>query len=440
MAFSECLFVNSLNLDSIRSKSDIYIKKCRAKILDLTSAVCAGSIILNETKISDKINATSLSLGKSLYMNDGGQFGNVYLRGSRIKDNIDIQGSQFDGELDLSSINIGNHLNLNNQSVFLGKVNLTGSIIKGQIDLTYSLFTNSILLSSTEIFKNIIVRGITDNIPQNHISLSDNSKKTIINDISMVGCYIGGAIEFNNTIFLHQLEIDSTEIKSDFSIIYSNLSQQTTRIIYSHIGKSLKISSSSFKSLDISGTKINGDLDLGRSNRGATDIPPIWQESSVMICRNTEVGYIQDLHDAWPNKIDLQGFTYKNFGGFRTEDADKFVDRNITWMKNWLGEKYDSFDNLDQIYPVFKKINYAEYSSIQPYLQLSKILMNNGYMHNANEILYAAKEKELHLSESSFKSVWLILQKLFVGYGFKLENSLYIFLILLFLGTFFFIL
>ena len=73
------------------------------------------------------------------------------------------------------------------------------------------------------------------------------------------------------------------------------------------------------------------------------------------------------------------------------------ISRSGEWFDNWLGKQ-------------------AAYTPA-PYQQLAAILREQGRSDDADEILYAGKERE-RAQSSSLHYLWLSVNKLFIGYGY----------------------
>ena len=76
-----------------------------------------------------------------------------------------------------------------------------------------------------------------------------------------------------------------------------------------------------------------------------------------------------------------------------------------------------------------KQQNYAP----QPYEQLASVLKEMGHMKKANDIFYAGRERERSVSKR-LRWLWLTVEKLFIGYGYRLNNLLCWFLVLIACG------
>jgi hypothetical protein len=105
------------------------------------------------------------------------------------------------------------------------------------------------------------------------------------------------------------------------------------------------------------------------------------------------VGALQDSLKAWPDNLELEGFTYARLGGFKVDSTD------VSWFKEWL-EKQKSH-------------------SPQPYEQLASVLQKTGHKEKANDILYYGKERE-RSEATGLNWLWLTLLWIFIGYGYRI--------------------
>jgi hypothetical protein len=181
--------------------------------------------------------------------------------------------------------------------------------------------------------------------------------------------------------------------------------------IFGRVGQNVELAGGSFhQNVQITGTQIDGELRLGRSDHG----PASWWPNSMLTLRNTSVAAIQDLPNSWPDKLDLNGFTYHNLGGLSEPDPDPMINRTAEWFERWLGKQ-------------------ASYSPA-PYQQLASVLREKGRPDTADEVLYTGKQRE-RAQSSSLSCIGLTLSKLFIGYGYHLFRSVYWALGLVALGT-----
>jgi hypothetical protein len=135
------------------------------------------------------------------------------------------------------------------------------------------------------------------------------------------------------------------------------------------------LSQGSFRNVDFSGADISGALKLFSTQ---------WSDGATLMLGDAKVGVIPDLADAWPTRLELDGFTYRSAGA-----ADKFED--------W-------FRKLDRYAP-------------QPYDQLASVVKGRGDSALAMKIGYSGRERERSETTGSAR-IWLTALKLLVGYGY----------------------
>jgi hypothetical protein len=115
------------------------------------------------------------------------------------------------------------------------------------------------------------------------------------------------------------------------------------------------------------------------------------------------VGALQDLENAWPSELELDGFSYDCLGGFAIRDVRDVSGRDVKWFKEWLA----------------KQRNYSP----QPYEQLASVLVKAGHKDKADDILYAGRERERNQA-GWLNWFWLTLLKIFIGYGYRVQYSI----------------
>lgn len=109
------------------------------------------------------------------------------------------------------------------------------------------------------------------------------------------------------------------------------------------------------------------------------------------------------MPDAWPRKINLNGFTYRSLQGLTVGAQAPMAYRPQQWFTDWLGKQ--------------------EYAP-QPYLQLASSLRSIGRTDAADEVLYAGRKLERDRAPFWGK-IWLTAMDWLIGFGFHLERSLY---------------
>ncbi len=284
------------------------------------------------SNFGDKLDMSAMNVGDHLLMCDGAEFAEVDLGTAKIQGGVEMNKSKFAGKLNMHRINVGGGLFLGDGADF-AEVDLGTARIERGLDICNSKFAGK---------------------------------------LNMNGIKVGGDLCMRNGAeFADEVNIVSSLI--EFNLIISNCA---------------------FNSLDLAGTYIGGEFTLGSGIRWV-------MKDSVLTLRNTEVGALRDLVDAWPPNLELGGFKYSRLGGFDGNETYSMAYRDIGWLKQeWL-EKQRTY-------------------SPQPYEQLADVVKKMGLLDQANEILFAKKEREqkqawdLQQWRSWF---WLAAQRYSIGYG-----------------------
>jgi hypothetical protein len=150
--------------------------------------------------------------------------------------------------------------------------------------------------------------------------------------------------------------------------------------------------------LDLTGTTIDGELSLARPSSC-----PQWRDGGRLVLRNASVDAIGDTaaEDVWPAQLELDGFIYRRLGGYHSDPSADIATRGSEWFVNWLSR--------DQPY------------SPQPYEQLGKVLHEMGHAEEANDVLFAGRERaRIRACEDGHYGTWLGLWalQLTIGYGY----------------------
>jgi hypothetical protein len=229
--------------------------------------------------------------------------------------------------------------------------------------------------------------------------------------------------------FAGPVKMQSVTIGKDIRMDDSNFERKID-LSFADIRGSLNLVGASLPGLDLTGTRIEAEFRLAERDR-----LPKWSKNAKLTLRNTEVGALQDSAEeegvfgdrlsgsvenyqesvgeaqerrrtAWPKSLDLDGFTYQRLGGLNTDvGTDALVTdvagRGSTWFVEWLAK--------DEPY------------TPQPYEQLAKVLGDMGHGQEANDVLYAGRERARERAWNDgdyFRWLGGSLLKLTIGYGY----------------------
>ncbi len=338
------------------------------------------------------VNMQLLVAGGQLKMWHGARFDKVDLTRAQIGDVIDTSDSTFNSYLDMQSISINR--NFHTVKTNIDELNLDSSHIGGVLRIEKSTL-NKACLNYSDIGHSLIIQESTINGPlelqsirvAQHIFL----KRSIFKRTYLAGSHVNGHIIIQGSSSSGDFEMAWLKVNGDLLITDKSEFSSWLKIQDSDIGSSIRISNSTFKNVSLSGTQVADELQLGDEFK-----PRItWKEPSRLILANMSVGKLNDIPEAWPKDLELDGFTYTQFG---TSDSawHNYFSRDIQWFVDWLAK--------DRTY------------TPQPYIQLASILRESGQKHISVAVLYAGKEREL--SAASFpRNLGLFLQKIFIGYG-----------------------
>jgi hypothetical protein len=324
--------------------------------LDLSDAVLAHQLFLIGSRFDEKVTLDNLqtplrislagsAFNRALFL-DGVQTARpLWMYNSKFAE-VYLRGANVREELDINSSTITGTLDMQglrvewftSQGGRYGKVVLRGATIEGPLNMTGSTFTGTLDMEGLQVGRSLLLKDVTVTTPDQ---------------------------------------------------VNLNLAK---------VGLVLDISGSALPSLNLTGTQILGELWLGSSDRN----PVKWRDGAALTLHRTEVGavHVQDLETAWPDSLELNGFTYAQFSESTAGSTTHVGGRNIAWLKKWLAKQ-------------------KRYSP-QPYEQLASVLLKTGYRDKAEEILYESKERERRESATCWTWLWLGVLKLSIGYGYRI--------------------
>jgi hypothetical protein len=298
------------------------------------------------------------------------------LQGIQIEGLLSFEGSAFAAQgteaasLDMKIAKIG------------GQLNLHGVMVAGRLNLNGAAVGQHLLMGQGASFQDVDLVAAKIGAQLNMGLRKDSEKEC-------------GAT-FSGLLILDYLEVGGDVVLRDTRC------KKLVSLIFAHLRGSLDLSGSELTQLDCSGTRIEGELSLGSAQHSKTT----WREHAGLNLdlRNLHVGALQDRmdriaeqpvkrpwwigdrdqwEDAWPAKMELDGFTYDRLGGYggTTEgntdlDCNYDVDmqaRDVRWYLKWLAR--------DHSY------------SPQPYEQLARTFRATGHPSKANCILYISRRR-----------------------------------------------
>ena len=217
--------------------------------------------------------------------------------------------------------------------------------------------------------------------------------------LKMLNSDITGGLYITQSVVKGPLVLSATAVRAGMHLGNSTLPKVT--IHRSEINRYIDFGDSTLRSLNLEGTSVDGELRMG-----TVDAPVSWGDPGTdagFIGRNTRVESLHDTTDTWPPWLrrELDGFEYDSLSGVTDAGLSAYL-RGAEWFIEWLAG--------DDTY------------SPQPYRNLYAVLLREGQRNVANEIAYAAKERErTSLPRLSADRLWLSFLCYSIGYGIGLK-------------------
>lgn len=340
----------------------------------------------------DPIDLSDATLAHPLGLEDSRFDKNVDFTNLKTNYVISLKGSQFNGELNMSGLEVGDLLM--NKSEF-AEVKLNSANIRGQLNMIGSEFNGKLAMDSLQVNSYLLMRD------------SAEFKK----EVNLLNAKIGSALEMDGSRFRDKLIMQRLEVGNN---LYMRYGAEFEDVVLSRakIKGNLELSGSTFRSFDLTGTSIDREFRLSSRNEDTRKDagPAKWREESKLTLLNTKVGVIQDSRNSWPENLELIGFAYERLGKFIKDDgSDIKPERGITWLKDWL--------------------NKQEGYSPQPYEHLARVLRQGGRKEAARKILFANKIREHGEATNIWCWLWLIALLIFICYRYYIHYNLYWFLV-----------
>ena len=355
--------------------------------VDLITAKIDGQLSMDGSTFNGELNMDSISVGGLLLMKDAARFNNVVLRGANIDDQLSMVGSTFNGELNMNAISVGGSLHMRNGAKF-DNVDLRGAKIDGQLSMGGSTFNGELNMDSISVGRSLLMKDAAR-----------------FNNVVLSGAKIENIVNMRGANFKGQLDMNSTLIGSSLIMSYAKF-ENMTNLTFLSVGSNLEIQGAVLRRLDLTGARIEQTLRLSES--GVSNIE--WKnyeledetpQSPKLTLKNAKVDVLQDTIESWPTKLELEleGFTFNHLAGSGLNGQEMPHQRGSDWFIDWL--------KADETY------------SPQPYRQLAGVLRTAGLEEMANDILFASRER-MRSESSPLEPKWWILfvLKIFIGYGY----------------------
>jgi hypothetical protein len=218
---------------------------------------------------------------------------------------------------------------------------------------------------------------------------------SMMESVDLTSAKVDRHVDFQGTHVAGRLRMDALHVGQSVFLRGGAEFTEPVSLVYGLIGLNLDLSGARLSSLNLTGTRIGGELRLG-----SKEYPNVsWTDGGNLVLRNVTASALQDwtIGEPWPKRLDLRGFAYDHFGGLGSgEAANDPEHRPSQWFVDWLARSPNSF---------------------QPYRQLARVLADSGQIEKGEDILFAGRERERRNSPP-LKWITMTMAKVTIGYGY----------------------
>jgi len=386
----DCLFERGVNLTRLKSTHDIsfdrskltdkldvhgaqvsgslFIQKATFQGLLLQYAKVGGNVQIIGTKVAKNSNMIAIQVEGSLLMHTEAEFAEVDLRDARIGRDLDMRRSEMTGKLSMYGLRVGKNLFLGDEARFT-EVDLTNAYIGGDLSLNNAKVTSSLNMTAIQVDADLEMRNnaefwsidLTDARVAHDLDLRNVH---VLDDLNAVSLQVGLDMLLSDGAFNGSIDLRRAQIKGNLDLTNSEFQQE----------------------VDLTGAQIGGRLELVYDGSA-----PNWSKDSKLILQDAKADVIPGLSDAWPAKLDVDGFIYRSAG-----EAKDF--------RQW-------FTKTDHYSP-------------QSYTQLSTVVQIQGNTELATEIRFAGRDRERDELTRWPPWIWLTILRGTIGYGYYPQVAL----------------
>ena len=237
-------FPNFIDLTDASIERPLLLHKSRFRSqVDMNRLRTLASISLEGSKFDGDLNMDSASVGGGLFMRRA-EFGEVVLRGVEIGDQLDMEWATFKGKLNMDAASIG--VNLFMRKAAFREVNLRGAKIGDQLDMEWATFKGKLNMDAASIGVNLFMR------------------KAAFREVNLRGAKIGDQLEMNESIFKGKLNMDSASI--GVNLFMRKAAFREVNLRGAKIGDQLEMEGAIFKGkLNMDSASVGSSLFMGKA-------------------------------------------------------------------------------------------------------------------------------------------------------------------------------
>jgi hypothetical protein len=389
--FNDIDIGKNLDLERLSVAHNLWMRRARLPGVNLLGASVKADIHMEDSFVDGWTWMENLQVGSDLFL-ERARLARTDLKGANIGDNLRMTGDHVAGPLNMQGIKVGQDLDMDAGSY--QEVNLRDAEVGYTLRLDGSQVSGPLAAPAAHI--------------GHALALGKNARFDEAVDLAYVR--VDGAVLMNGSTFAKGVNLDGATIGQGLSITQGTRIMGLLSMTFAKVGSNVDLTGGSFDSVDLTGTTIGAEIRLA-----ARDTVIAWRPAAKLVLRNVSAQALQDLPDAWPTTLDLEGFTYQRLGGYSESESNDVASRSPESFIAWLAKQ-------------------PQYSP-QPYRTLSDVLRGAGFPDKAKEVLYAGYLREWG-EATGIAWFWQGLRWAIIGFGLYPQRSALWILVLVPLGAF----
>ena len=250
---------------SLRSESDLWLRNgtvFKSEVL-LAGAKVDGNVDLTGTAFEDKLNASQLQVGGSLFMNSDTQnkasFKDVYLTDAKVARQLTMLAATIDGPLNADLLKVGGNLlapSVGQYKTAFRSVSLINAEIGGNVSLTGASVDGALNGSLLQVGGNLLMN-------------SDKDNKAGFKQVDLTGAKVTGQLSFAGARVDGALQASLLQVSG--SLFMNSAGLKDVDLIDAKVAGQLSLNGASLSgALSASGLKVGGDLWASSSGQDKT--------------------------------------------------------------------------------------------------------------------------------------------------------------------------
>jgi uncharacterized protein YjbI with pentapeptide repeats len=310
--------------------------------------------------------------------------GLLWFQKCRFEHGIDLTGLKLDGWLSFEDSFFGKFflpwhshykqvplsLRLTGAEV-AGSVSLIGATLEAMADLSMAAIDGQLTLAGATLKAELCLNNL--HVGRSLFLCNTDKLSACFHRVDLTAAKIDGWLQLDGATVQGVLNMTRLQLGGELTLSNTTLQGETTSLTFAVIRGNLDLSGCKFVELNLTGTRIDGELLL---------CSILKERPGRLVLRDAYAGALQDKWNRdwrqgrtpWPEHLDLVGFTYERLGSALDSDSGgEMMNRPIEWYFAWLGPK-------------------SPYSP-QPYEHLADHFVRAGFPEKANKILFESRER-----------------------------------------------